>query len=138
MTAGLTRLASDEGIRAPRVDVIDAGAGDDVIYVAGGNDQIDGGAGDDVILGSAGHGVLRGGPGNDRLYGGAGDDRLIGGAGHDLLSGFHGNNILTSADERSGDQLLCSSGRDHALRDRGDAATGCERILTFQIPRPRH
>lgn len=53
----------------------------------GGDDVLDGGAGDDLVLGMLGNDTLIGGAGEDRLEGWEGDDQLFGGAGDDVLAG---------------------------------------------------
>jgi hypothetical protein len=97
-------------------------------------DRLAGGKGADVLIGLAGDDVLRGGAGADRLDGGAGDDRLIGGAGRDVLLGGRGRDRLEARDGTR-DVIRCGSGRDVAVVDRRDAATGCERVLRPRAPR---
>jgi Ca2+-binding RTX toxin-like protein len=58
----------------------------------GGDDVLDGGAGEDLIFGMVGQDVLIGGPGEDRLEGWEGDDQLFGGADDDTLVGDFGRN----------------------------------------------
>jgi len=86
--------------RGEEGDVVDAGAGDDVVYgdefvgldtaIELGNvaqsspakgDFLSGGAGDDQLIGATAQDVLLGGGGADLLIGGSGDDVLDGGAG---------------------------------------------------------
>ena len=57
--------------------IVDAGAGDDVIFGGYGVDKLIGGAGNDFIVGGPGNDVIVGGAGKDSLYGGAGNDRII-------------------------------------------------------------
>ncbi len=84
-------------------DLIDAGAGGDVIRGFQGNDLILGGAGndnirgdngEDTLLGGAGNDVIRGANGNDTVVGGSGDDTLFGNKGDDLIDGQAGNDVL--------------------------------------------
>ena len=56
----------------------------------GGDDVLDGGAGDDLVLGMLGDDTLIGGTGEDRLEGWEGDDQLFGGAENDVLAGDFG------------------------------------------------
>ncbi|MDG3040178.1 Hint domain-containing protein [Roseicyclus marinus] len=67
-------------------DVIDAGAGDDLVF--GADD-------DDTIFGGAGNDTLDGGIDDDVIDGGTGDDMIIGGQGADSLSGGLGNDTFT-------------------------------------------
>jgi len=80
-----------------RTDIINGGAGNDVIFGLNGNDVIDGGPGRDIILGGPDGGATPGGPPNsDIMFGGqAGDVNLwapgdgseafIGGPGRDAI-----------------------------------------------------
>lgn len=59
-------------------------------------DVLDGGAGDDMLLGTAGDNVLLGGAGNDILSGRDGNDVLNGGAGRNLiLAGRGADHVLS-------------------------------------------
>lgn len=53
-------------------------------------DDLDGGPGDDILFGRAGMDFVLGGPGIDRLDAGPEDDRLDGGPGGDVMNGGHG------------------------------------------------
>ncbi|QQG36294.1 MAG: DUF4114 domain-containing protein [Micavibrio aeruginosavorus] len=75
---------SASGARVNGIEVIDAGAGDDIINLTSlnysfGNITAYGGTGNDIIWSSAGSDLLEGGSGNDWLDGGDGDDVLRGG-----------------------------------------------------------
>ena len=91
-----------EGTSGPRIsgiELIDAGAGNDVIDLTSdlydyGDVTILGGEGNDVLWSSAGNDRLYGEQGNDNLFGGAGDDLLDGGQGNDTLDGGLGNDLL--------------------------------------------
>ena len=85
-------------------DVIDGGAGNDLLLGQGKDDIVLGGSGDDVLYGDDrddtntpltehGNDYLDGGAGEDTLHGNRGDDRLIGGADKDLLMGGEGRDI---------------------------------------------
>ena len=57
----------------------------------GGNDILEGGAGNDLMFGQGGNDKLIGGPGDDILYGGTGADEFIwksGDTGHDVIKDF--------------------------------------------------
>jgi hypothetical protein len=88
-------------------------------------DWLTGTAADDLLYGLAGNDVLLGGRGNDILYGGRGNDVLNGGAGRDRLYGGPGNDILRARDGQR-DVVDCGPGRDTAIVDRLDHASGCE------------
>jgi Ca2+-binding RTX toxin-like protein len=60
-----------------------------------GSEVLNGGAGDDIILGLAGDDTLNGGGGNDEMLGGVGDDVIFGGAGVDVLDGGVGADEMT-------------------------------------------
>jgi Ca2+-binding RTX toxin-like protein len=107
--------------------VINAGAGNDVVYTASGvtlsvwlfgesgNDLLDGGAGGDVVSGGDGIDLLNGGSGRDLLIGGLGNDLLLGGGGDDLLIGgttAHDDSVAALAQV----QAEWTSSRPHAVR----------------------
>jgi VCBS repeat-containing protein len=79
-------------IFATRYDLIDAGAGNDVVYGGG---FVYGGEGEDTIIGAD---VALGGPGNDRVFG----RRMHGGAGDDELEGDLGASRFVFDGEDSG------------------------------------
>lgn len=103
-------------------DIIDAGAGDDLVFGNGGNDTILGGDGDDKLIGGFGDDVMGGGDGDDSLFGGVGrdalagdegDDRIIGGFGQDLLVGGNGRDIILGgpgSDIITGDNAVVFNG----------------------------
>jgi hypothetical protein len=98
-------------------------AGTDVLFGAAGADTIEGGAGADRVEGGSGSDVIAGGAGADTLAGGAGPDRIFGGAGRDLIRARSGGR----------DRVNCGPGRDTAILDSRDRATGCEAV---RRPRP--
>ncbi|MCJ1888024.1 retention module-containing protein [Pseudomonas sp. LA21] len=58
----------------------------------GGNDILEGGAGNDLMFGQGGNDKLIGGPGDDIMYGGTGADEFIwkaGDTGHDVIKDFN-------------------------------------------------
>jgi VCBS repeat-containing protein len=91
-TSGGDAIVLDDGVqRIKNVEVIDAGAGDDVIDLTStqyalGNLTVLGGSGNDVIWSSAGNDLLVGGAGNDVIDGGAGADVMQGGTGNDTFT----------------------------------------------------
>lgn len=94
-------------ILSPRVafmEIIDAGAGNDIVDLSGDSHQsvtIYGGDGDDILAGSIG---------NDTIYGDAGNDRLVGGEGNDTLYGGMGND--TYYYDQGNDKIIESGGND--------------------------
>lgn len=86
--------------RLQAIDVIHAGAGDDVVDLTSqhgragdGHITIFGGDGNDCLWGGTGTYALYGEDGDDLLMGGAGDDFLCGGNGNDTFYGGGGNDI---------------------------------------------
>ena len=88
-TSGADAIVLDDGSqRIKNIEIIDAGAGDDVVDLTSsryalGDISVYGGDGNDVIWSSSGNDLLYGGNGNDVLDGGAGADRMAGGTGND-------------------------------------------------------
>lgn len=117
-----------EAIRIP--SMIDAGAGDDVVW---------GGEGADVVYGGSGHDWIDGRGGNDTLYGMDGNDALLGGTGDDYLDGGNGNDSLYGMDGH--DTLSGGAGNDHlnggAGRDAFYGGTGFDTYQDdFDLSRP--
>ncbi len=110
-------------------DLLDGGAGNDVLYGEGGDDSLVGGDGNDTLYGDApylpenlhGKDLLDGGDGDDILYAGAGDDTLYGGAGDDALAGGPGDDLLDGG--RGSDLLDGGDGRGSAARRRRQRRT---------------
>ena len=103
-------LLDSGGQRIKNVEVIDAGAGDDVVDLTSdlytlGDVKIYGGAGDDVLWASSGNDLLDGGTGKDTLAGGKGNDTYVFGRGY-------GRDTLQENDSTAGnlDTLQFSSG----------------------------
>jgi VCBS repeat-containing protein len=114
--------AAQAGARIDGVEVINAGAGDDVVDLTSthytyGDVTVDGGAGNDVVWGNAGNDVLAGGDGNDNLFGGSGRDTLSGGDGSDVLNGGAGADVI---DAGTGNDTVIAKGGEMA----GDAMQG--------------
>ncbi|MBT8454922.1 MAG: hypothetical protein KJO15_02360 [Alphaproteobacteria bacterium] len=83
----------------PADQVLEGGAGADLLTGGLGKDTISGGAGDDTLRGGANDDTLHGGTQEDLLWGDAGDDTLWGGAGFDELHGGGGNDTLWGGDQ---------------------------------------
>ena len=77
--------------RIANLEVINAGAGDDIVDLTSANFvltagvTINGEAGNDVLWGSNGDDIINGGDGDDVIFGGAGNDILTGGPGSDIF-----------------------------------------------------
>ena len=93
-------------------NVLNTGAGDDVVFAGRGNDQIDGGGDNDVLFGQDGDDLLRGGSGDDTLIGAEGADTLRGGDGDDRLDGGNSDDLITAD---AGDDLLLGRNGDDML-----------------------
>lgn len=87
--------------------ILEGNQGDDVLdasALSATTNILDGGAGNDVLTGSDradrlyggdGRDTLRGGGGDDIMSGGRGNDRLLGQSGRDQMNGGEGNDMLT-------------------------------------------
>ena len=120
--------AQQSGPRLSGIEIINAGAGDDVVDLTStrysyGDVTIDGGSGNDVLWSSQGNDVLLGGSGNDRMDGGAGKDylvrrqrrrRLFGGFMEDILQGGSGDDSLKDSSPTAGGLMDGGSGNDDA------------------------
>lgn len=119
-------------------DMIDGGAGNDIIKGLDGGDLLLGGIGNDQIFGFGGNDVLDGGAGRDSLFGGSGDDVLrpdTGATGRDTIDGGDGIDTLdysTSAATRgvridlgiTTAQATQGAGRDTILNVENVTGTG--------------
>lgn len=86
-------------------DEIDDNDVGNLIQTGAGNDIVEGNGGNDTIEGGEGHDTLFGGSGIDQIFGGNGDDSLNGGADIDLLVGGSGNDTLDARDGLASTQL---------------------------------
>lgn len=114
-----TAVVSGDGA----VDVIDAGAGDDIIVAGDEAAYLFGNSGDDTIISGTGALAAFGGQGADTLDatksadsyldGGSGDDVLIGGDGDDqLFGGSHEGDMSEARDKTDDDVLSGGAGND--------------------------
>lgn len=110
----------------PFVNVLNGGAGEDLLLGGILSDELWGGIGADILIGGEGadlmggdHGVTNPFPndGNDQLFGGAGDDELQGNGGIDLLYGGSGADRMWGNAGR--DKLLGGDGMDTLAGDDG-------------------
>ena len=91
----------DAQARLAKLDMICAGAGDDVIDLTSSRFEcvgdamaVLGGDGDDGIWANKGKNLLFGDGGNDRIVGGAEVDLVVGGAGDDAMHGGGGDDLF--------------------------------------------
>jgi Ca2+-binding RTX toxin-like protein len=132
-TSGADAIILDSyGQHIKNIEVIDAGAGDDVVDLTSsqyalGDVTVLGGDGNDVLWTSSGNDSLVGGTGNDSLDGGAGNDTLDGGTGSDSLRGGKGNDSYRMARGYGSDTVSendATAGNTDVLRfDAGIAAS---------------
>ena len=129
------------GSTAVDADVLDGGAGNDIVSYSGratavhvdlGDTMPDGqaaegdvlrsiegaygGSGADRLTGSAERNVLEGGAGRDLIESGAGDDLVTGGKGDDRLSLGSGDDVVYETRQRAPagrDHITCGTGSDH-------------------------
>jgi hypothetical protein len=114
--SSLTLTSTTQGIdsiaRIVNLEVINAGAGNDIVDLTSTNFilaqavEINGEAGNDVLWGSNGNDTINGGDGDDVLFGGTGSDTLTGDAGSDTFqfTATAGNDIITDFNT-SGDTI---------------------------------
>lgn len=126
------RPADTSGPRISGVEIIKAGAGNDIVDLTSdrydyGDITIDGEDGNDVIWASAGNDTLYGGIGNDEIYGGFGHDIIDGGDGNDTLRASNGNDIITGGNGNDivyggndSDVISGDAGNDTLYGDAGD------------------
>ena len=105
-------------------NVINGGAGDDIMYGSTGRDALNGGDGNDVLYGMGGNNIVNGGAGEDKLYGGAGNDILNGGADNDLLTGGAGNDTFVYAAGNGNDVVTDYTEGEDILQFSGGAVSG--------------
>jgi Ca2+-binding RTX toxin-like protein len=102
------------------VQVVDGGAGDDVITTGSDAAYVFGGAGDDVLSAGEGAAALYGGEGADTLSASGADAFLDGGTGDDAITGGDGNDLLEGGEHSSaqsaGDDTLDGGAGDDTLR----------------------
>ncbi len=79
-------------------DLVNAGAGDDVVFGADDDDTLNGDAGNDFLDGGFDDDEIGGGTGDDTLIGGQGSDTMTGGADQDTF-------FVTSAEDGIGDVI---------------------------------
>ena len=113
--------AQASGPRLDSIEVVDLGAGDDIldmtsdVYTYTTGMTIDGGTGNDVIWAAAGNDTIRGGDGDDRIFGGAGDDTIFTGSGADHVDGGEGSDTIILDDS--------DGGRTNTITDTGKSGT---------------
>jgi Ca2+-binding RTX toxin-like protein len=105
-------------------NVMDGGAGDDLVTGGRGNDSVVGGFGNDELYGSAGDDTLEGQDGNDYLSGNDGSDSLVAGAGKDSISGGAGNDLIYAGDDDDSINYTGDTGDDTVYGGNGNDLVG--------------
>ncbi len=103
LTLSSTTQGIDSIARVVNLEVINAGAGNDIVDLTSANFiltnavEINGEAGNDILWGSNGDDTINGGEGNDTIFGGSGNDTLTGGVGSDIFqfTATAANDIIT-------------------------------------------
>lgn len=109
-------LSPATNLYSPRVaymDVIDAGAGDDIVDLSGADHiavTIHGGEGNDILAGSWHGDTINGDEGDDRLYGAGGNDVLSGGVGNDVYYYNAGDGSDTIIENDGNDSIVFGAG----------------------------
>ncbi len=91
-TGASVRMAASLQTQTASNDILDGGAGKDVVLGRLGDDTAIGGTGNDYVDGDLGNDSLDGSVGNDAIRGDEGNDKLKGGPGKDALEGNLGKN----------------------------------------------
>jgi len=112
--AGIDSFQPSDYVSRDSGNVIDAGAGRDVIFAGTGADFVSAGEGDDVVLGMHGADTISADGGNDSVYGDSPDDPSL--FNHTPLSN-HGNDVIAGG---SGNDSLYGQGGDDRLFGGGD------------------
>lgn len=101
-------------------DVLDGGAGDDMIWALGGADFVDGGTGNDTIDTGVGSDFVIAGDGDDWVFAGHGlGDTILGGLGDDELYGSHDGADMIHG-EAGNDRVYGQGGNDMLFGEEGD------------------
>ena len=103
LTLSSTTQGIDSIARVVNLEVINAGAGNDIVDLTSANFtltnavEINGEAGNDILWGSNGNDTINGGEGDDSIFGGTGSDILTGGIGFDTFqfTATAANDIIT-------------------------------------------
>ena len=99
---------------------LEGNGGNDVLWASSGNDLLSGGVGNDQLDGGWGSDIAQGGEGADVLHDSAGNNLFDGGAGADVLTGGSGNELFAGGTDN--DTIIGGSGRDVIVFNRGDGA----------------
>ncbi|WP_420336897.1 DUF642 domain-containing protein [Roseibium sp.] len=121
-------------------DTVYAGDGNDFIDDAVGTrpstvaNLLDGGAGNDVIYGGGGDDTLVGGTGNDSLSGEEDDDTLQGDAGNDRISGGSGTDTAVYSGDRDDYDIVENSNGSYTITDtRPDSPDGTDTVYDVEV-----
>lgn len=128
-------LSPSNNIFTPRIayiDIIEAGAGDDVVDFSGVATvavTINGGDGHDVLGGSNNADTINGDAGDDRIFGAGGNDALAGGTGDDAYYYELGNGSDTITETSGTDSIVFGAGI--AMDDITLSVNGADLTLTI-------
>ncbi|WP_306144977.1 cadherin domain-containing protein [Roseibium sp. MMSF_3412] len=121
-------------------DTVYAGDGNDFIDDEVGTrpsteaNLLDGGAGNDVIYGGGGDDTLVGGTGNDSLSGEEDDDTLQGDAGNDRISGGSGTDTAVYSGNRDDYDIVENSNGSYTITDtRPDSPDGTDTVYDVEV-----
>ena len=132
VAATLAEFGYGGGIRTATTGAIDGGNANDLIVgqtgdpSTGSGQVLNGGAGNDMLLGGTGNDTLIGGTGNDLLHGGAGNDTYVFNAkdGNDIILETHGDPSTSSGQAQDIDTLQFGTDitvGDISIAQEGDA-----------------
>ena len=111
-------------IGTPGKDLLEGGAGVDIVCGFGGNDRLKGNAGNDYIVGGDGDDALHSADGDDILIGGDGNDHLRPETGSNVLDGGAGNDTIEYGNLTAGVAVDLAAGTTTGAAT--DSLTGME------------
>ncbi len=138
LTLSSTTQGIDSIARVVNLEVINAGAGNDIVDLTSANFilsnavEINGEAGNDILWGSNGNDTVNGGDGNDALFGGTGSDILTGGIGSDIFqfTATAANDIITDFSLTDDSIQLYYQAEDNHTNTNLSLASG---VLTWDV-----
>jgi len=115
------------------VEIVNGGAGNDIIDGVGGGDTLNGDAGDDTLTGDADEAdTINGGAGNDKIYGEGGLDSLTGGTGVDTF--YLGDGIDAATELVTITDFAAGAGGDILAIDESGVAAGSLTGMSTSAP----
>jgi len=105
---GMTGDGNDRLVGNEVGNLLNAGAGRDIVLGNAGDDEMQGGLGNDLLGGGTGSDLITGDAGLDLIFGGDGDDEIAGGAGNDYVLGAAGADTFrfATSDGAQNDTIL--------------------------------